>query len=515
MPSAFGEHVLGAYVQRDGRTQRGARRGALAPVKRATYAVPDRVNLVRAPHPVCQENNDQYRSSLEHGKQTRMHLNLFSPEIVRPRQLAWCMAAIFATFAATVSAFTSLPTTCTPGVYRQSDDAFLVLGPIRTGSNTGQRYYFDDGRRGRLGDEGGQVTCANDVATVRLSATLIEQWAREATRETEVTFESAATQLAGQLIEPEGEDESDRPLVVFVHGSERTPAIGGIYPYVLAAQGISVFAYDKRGTGASGGQFTMNFELLAADASQALATARTLAEGRFGRAGFFGGSQGGWVAPLAATQSDADFVAVGFGLVISPIDEDRAQLFDEAEAMNLDDEAIDQLERLADATATLLRTDFTEGFAELAEVKKDIGDVQWAATIRGEYSGEMLRMDQAELERIGEPRFDSVELIWDYDAKPVLAKLKVPLLWILADEDREAPVDDTIAVIQELTKQGKNIESYIFPNTDHGMLEFETLSDGRRRYTRIADGYFELLGDWIKGQAVGPYGASRRLQGDT
>src|SRR3546814_4024148 len=91
----------------------------------------------------------------------------------------------------------------------------------------------------------------------------------------------------------------------------------------MAAQGISVFVYDKRGTGGSEGEYTQNFELLAADAAKALDTARGMTAGRHGRAGFFGGSQGGWVAPLAATRTKADFVAVGFGLVASPIEEDR------------------------------------------------------------------------------------------------------------------------------------------------------------------------------------------------
>ncbi|WP_414715723.1 alpha/beta hydrolase family protein, partial [Stenotrophomonas maltophilia] len=114
-------------------------------------------------------------------------------------------------------------------------------------------------------------------------------------------------------------------MVVLVHGSERTMAVAAIYQRMLVAQGISVFAYQKRGTGDSEGEYTQNFELLADDAAAALAKARELAAGRFGRAGYFGGSQGGWIAPLAATRSQADFVAIGFGLVVSPIEEDREQ----------------------------------------------------------------------------------------------------------------------------------------------------------------------------------------------
>ena len=53
-----------------------------------------------------------------------------------------------------------------------------------------------------------------------------------------------------------------------------------------------VFVYDKRGTDESDGEYTQNFELLAADAAAALTHAKAMARGRFSRAGYFGGSQG-------------------------------------------------------------------------------------------------------------------------------------------------------------------------------------------------------------------------------
>jgi pimeloyl-ACP methyl ester carboxylesterase len=55
-----------------------------------------------------------------------------------------------------------------------------------------------------------------------------------------------------------------------------------------------------------------------------------------------------------------------------------------------------------------------------------------------QYSGDMLRMSDADLRRIGRARFDNLELIWDYDAEAALRRLKVPLLWVLAEQDRRA-----------------------------------------------------------------------------
>jgi hypothetical protein len=53
----------------------------------------------------------------------------------------------------------------------------------------------------------------------------------------------------------------------------------------------------------------------------------------------------------------------------------------------------------------------------------------------------------------------------------------------------------------------------MFPDTDHGMFEYEALPDGSRRVTRITDGYLRLLADWIRGTPQGAYGRGVRLGG--
>src|SRR5690606_40249969 len=120
-------------------------------------------------------------------------------------------------------------------------------------------------------------------------------------------------------------------------------------------------------------------------------------------------------------------------------------------------------------------------------------------------------MTNDELRRLGRARFDNVELIWDYDAVAALRKLDTPLLWVLAGEDREAPIETTRAALLGLAKDGKPFDVYLFPDTDHGMFEFTTAADGSRSITRITDGYLKLLGDWIKGDVRGAYGRAERL----
>lgn len=400
---------------------------------------------------------------------------------------------------------------CDPGAYGPGDGDFVVVASVPSISPPGQRYLFRDGRRGSTTDPAAPVACLDGAVTVRDADGRSVRWPALSMSETDTEFSSVGTRLAGQLVEPAGAADSRRPLVVMVHGSERTPAIGNPYAYALAAQNIAVFVYDKRGTGASDGEYTQNFELLAEDAAAALVHARTMAQGRFGRAGYFGGSQGGWVAPLAATRSPADFVAVGFGLVASPIEEDRDQMISEARALGLGAEAIALIHRLSEATARLLLTEFTRGYDELARVRKGLASQPWARSIRGEYSGALLRLSEDELRRVGRPRFDNLELIWDYDSIDVLEELDAPLLWVLAGEDREAPVEGTRRALARLIAAGKPIDLYLFPDTDHGMVEFVENEDGSRTVTRITEGYLRLLGDWIKGTDAGPYGRAERI----
>lgn len=406
---------------------------------------------------------------------------------------------------------------CPVGAYGVGDGDFVVITSPATLAPPAQRYLFGDGRRGSTLDADSPVRCQDAVARVAGQDGRASPWPRIALRESDSTFSSHGTPLAGRLIEPESAT-SAAPLVVMVHGSERTPSTRSAYAYALAAQGVRVFAYDKRGTGGSEGEYTQNFELLADDAAAALEHARALAAGRFGRAGYYGGSQGGWVAPLAATRSRADFVAVGFGLVVSPIDEDREQMLVEARAAGLPEEAVADIERLSRATAKVVTSHFTDGFEELATLRGEllggsgVPGKPWAQTLHGEYSGDMLRTSDADLRRVGRARFDNVELIWDYDAASVLERLDLPLLWVLAEEDREAPIDTSRRVLSRLAAAGEPIDAYLFPGTDHGMFEFVEQPDGSRQYTRITAGYLQLLADWMKGDVGDRYGRSVRLK---
>jgi uncharacterized protein len=362
--------------------------------------------------------------------------------------------------------------------------------------------------------ENGVIQCVKGAVSVTRNGEPPPQWPKVQLKLTPTRFKSGDVMLAGLLIEPLDAKDTKPPLVVCVHGSESTASIHrNRYPYVFAAQGISVFVFDKRGTGASGGKYNQNFHKLASDVVAASEEAKRLAKGRYSRFGLFGGSQGGWVAPRAANDAGADFLTIAFGLLLTPLEEDSEQVFTELRAQAYGDEVITKAREVTDATAAVMASHFENGYDKLAAVKTRFGAESWFGKIKGEFTGDVLASDEATLRREGRPKYDNLDIDWHYDALGELRKVKAPQLWIVAGADRDAPPDLTIQRLEQLRNEGKNITIVRFPNTDHGMYEFTQAPDGTRTSTRVTDGYYRLLADWIKGEKHSPYGAAEWLTG--
>jgi dipeptidyl aminopeptidase/acylaminoacyl peptidase len=304
--------------------------------------------------------------------------------------------------------------------------------------------------------------------------------------------------LYGELLVPDG--VADPPLVVLVHGSEKTSPIGFFQQRLLAAQGIAVFAYDKRGTGRSAGVYTQDFALLADDAAAALAAARKL--GAFRRAGLFGGSQGGWIAPLAALKAHADFVAVGFGVVGTAAEQDRWQVdYQLHREAGFGPEIDGALHEITDATATVARSDFKAGMDRVEALKAQNAGAPWLGKIDGQYSGELLR---GELDRARE---ESPQVPWTYTGLDTLRALKAPQLWVMARDDDVAPSAPSIARLKTLKAAGKPIRIMVYPDTTHGIRRIHRDASGARTTSfDLAAGYLRLVADFAKGKVKGRYG---------
>jgi len=312
-------------------------------------------------------------------------------------------------------------------------------------------------------------------------------------------FQGSGVTLAGRLTLPPG--DARVPIVVLIHGAEHGSALEDYsLQREFASAGIGVFAYDKRGTGASEGRYTQNYLMLATDAVLATREARRLAGARAGRVGYQGGSQGGWVAPLAARIEPVDFVIVSFGLAVSPLDQDREAIAWDMERAGFGPEIVAKAMEISDATAKIVESDFTEGFDRLDALKRKYGSEPWFKSVRGNFTIYLLDGTEEKWRKEGPPLLEGVPA--RYDPMPVLTNLDVPQLWILGGQDRDAPPKETLRRLTTLRESGRPIVTALFPNADHGMYEFETAADGERLSTRQPEGYLTLMADFIAGKPL-------------
>lgn len=408
---------------------------------------------------------------------------------------------------------------CHVGAYRLADGALVDVAPTKDAL----RWRLMDGRTGELKPDaaGGWVSrrgWSEQPDQVPVAFGTCDEAKISFGRQTgqklkfqvvDTTFQGDGVKLAGRLVLPQGAGAV--PISILVHGSEDYSGRDRYFEQrAWPANGVGVFVYDKRGTGNSEGKYTQDFRMLARDAAAAVAEARRLAGARAGRVGLDGGSQGGWIAPLAASQTPVDYVIVRFGMAESALAEDRGEVLLGLKEKGYGDDILAKARKVTDVTGQIMASDFEQGWDELDALRKSYGQEPWFKDIKGEYSGEILRRTRADATEVG--RKTDVGTSWDYEPLPVLQKLDTPMLWILAGSDREAPVDETRRRLLALAKAGRPVSVLEFPNADHGIVEFETTPGGERTSLRYSDGYFRAVIDYAKtGALPGRYGAALRL----
>lgn len=414
---------------------------------------------------------------------------------------------------------------CHVGLYQLDDKSWLDVAPLES---EGLRWLRLDGSTGRMTREADGRWVSTLGFTGRIEG---PQPQLAACADGQVSYEGQAgrrmelvsidttfvgyggARLRGRLILPQGNGRA--PIMVEVHGSEGANALDfNSFQRFAPASGVGVFVYAKRGSGGSEGHYTQDFHVLAADAAAAVVEARRLAGGRAGRVGLHGSSQGGWVAPLAATLTDVDFVVVGFGLAYGPLSEDSDQVAQDLAAAGWGPDIVEAVQPILAATHDFVASHGRVGFDRLIAVRARYGSEPWFPDIKGEFTGMLLNTPDDAINAML-PMLDDGPS-WDYDPLQTLRRLSTPMLWILASEDRSAPPDATRRRLLELSAQGRPINVLEFPDADHGILRFETSIDGRRTALSFAPGYFQALLDWARDPHLGTgYGDARVLSRNT
>ncbi len=397
---------------------------------------------------------------------------------------------------------------CYSGAYKFSGGDSIVISPSDEGA---LRYRLADGRSGRLYPDddrrfhGGPGWASREP---RIADAVFDGCdgkslqfhhkdgpagiaRRVPVTRTPTTFSSIGNTLYGELFAP----EKPLALVVVVYGSGQDSAVAYNYvQHLLPMYGIAAFVYDKRGTGKSNGRFTVDFSELADDALAAVAQARKLLDAPGVPVGLMGESQGGWIAPLAAVRAPADFVVVSYGLAISPLDEDREEVLSEIRAKNYDAAVLANARELTAITGRIMLSRFTDGLEDLRRFKAAHTSEKWLSEVEGDFTGPLLRSpDDQFTELRAALGFDA---ILDYDAQAALRRVRVPMLWVVAGNDSEAPPAPTLDFLHELQGAATQLDVAVFPNADHGIIE-EGQESGQP-FARQSAGYHDLLAAWIR-----------------
>jgi pimeloyl-ACP methyl ester carboxylesterase len=248
--------------------------------------------------------------------------------------------------------------------------------------------------------------------------------------------------LAGTLTLPPG--AGPHPAIVWVHGGGQQAR--DYFPDLQAlfvSSGVAVLAYDKRGVGQSGGVFPGDraddraIKELAGDAEAAVRFLAAQPGIDRARVGFAGHSQGGWIAPLAASREPTARFVIAFA-------------------------------------GPSLSQGETDAWASIAGA----GNSPPTQT-EEQMEAEVLRQGSS-----------------GYEPGPALRALRVPSLWLFGRLDYVVP---TRLCVQRLQSLGGAFAIEVFPKANHALVETSSgLNSEMLASDRFAPGLFARVREWVR-----------------
>src|SRR5215207_4743329 len=319
-------------------------------------------------------------------------------------------------------------------------------------------------------------------------------------RQEEVTFKNGDVTLAGTLLLPAATPSSKvkRPALVFTHGSgaQSREMYWGL-GYLYAARGFAVLAYDKRGVGKSTGNWReASFQDLADDAVAGAKFLQARTDIAANQIGFWGQSQGGWIAPLAASRfPEAAFAVALSGGGLSPAD---TELFDSefelTRAGYTADEVKEALAWQRLKNEIIASQDKWEEYTKAQGIAKD---KKWFRH-RG--------IDVFGPEKRDHPFWTFMRRSYLYDPAPTLRASRAPLLAIFGELDSPEGVKANVRAIRQILDQAgrRDYTVKVYPNGSHNLMEVPPDNPNESvRLKRFPSGFFETMVDWTTAQVSG------------
>ena len=301
----------------------------------------------------------------------------------------------------------------------------------------------------------------------------------------EVHWTNGSVELAGTLHLPDG--EGPHPAAVFIHGWgdwARSEKLFREHAERMADDGLAMLIYDKRGCGASTGDWRRaRLVDLAEDALGGVRLLREHPRIRANEIGLFGTSQGGAIAVLAASRfPEIAFVATLSLSTRSPAEHDGYIVGATLERKGYSEEQVAAAVGLHRRITDTLRTD--QGWEEARDAYESRHDDPW------------LQDAGVELPPVDSDEWRAYrDLPMDFDPVPLLEELEVPLFAAQGEEDWLVPGPRAVAVLESIRREHeRDFTIVLIPKVGHVLRERSGWPVSRWSWP---EAYWSALDDWL------------------
>ena len=285
-------------------------------------------------------------------------------------------------------------------------------------------------------------------------------------------------------------DVRRRATVILVHGNDpETREMGFLIPYFVC-NGVNVISYDQRGTGESAGNwFFSGPAQRAADVDAIIDAYAKDPHIDAARMGVWGFSNGGWTAPLVATQRPLAFMilksapaeTIADNLVYEVVQRMRQYGHTDAEVA----QAVQSWRLLLDALGGTGSWDAAKTSYEAASTKPWFKDSLLLPGLRFPLSPAMVA------------DFRKTVL---YDPAPALLEVRTPTLALFGAKDRNVDVAHASTTLRaDFAKAGmSDFTMHVYPDSGHTLKVSPSGYNGDASLpVRLSAGYPFVMIDWL------------------
>ncbi len=296
----------------------------------------------------------------------------------------------------------------------------------------------------------------------------------------DITFMSGEVKLAGTIFIPAGPGQ--HPGIVFLHGSGAEGRwASNFLADRFARRGFAALTFDKRGVGASGGDWrSAGFDELASDDAAAFAALAKRPYVANGQVGIHGHSQGGTLSPMVALRiGHPAFVIASAASGLSMRETEIYSVENSIGVKNLP--PIEATEARAFVAAIAATAFDGKPYEDATKAWVAVRDKPWTFALPPESNS----------------YWSFSRKTADYDPLFYWRQISAPTLLVYGEADERIPPRPSAARIADAYLGGKGtaITALFFPEADH-TFRIPSARGSAFSWPKTAQGYPEALIDW-------------------